>query len=293
MVFPYSMHNYLLLRYWPAGGGVDPDRDVRLERHPAARLWSSGCARARSTASAVGALPGCTVAEADGVGRILIAASQFWPRRSEDKVLGVSAALAERRPDELRALLLSSGGHARRGLGPTRPGPRNAGRGTLKRRPDRVGARRPPPSAAGAGERNRLPSRRRRPAAPRLPGLWFSVANDALGADRLRARPARRWSTASIALTSIRQRPPLSLGAGSGAGPGFRRRRRACRGAAVRRSGLRPAGRARLRRQLRHRASAGDLPAAHASCRAPLVHANAEQPCAAAACTGAATRRDQ
>ncbi|MGC8035353.1 ABC transporter substrate-binding protein, partial [Salmonella enterica] len=48
--------------------------------------------------------PWNAVAELEGIGRILAASSQLWPD-GPDKVLGVSGALAVRKPDELRALL--------------------------------------------------------------------------------------------------------------------------------------------------------------------------------------------
>lgn len=101
MVFPYSMHNYLL-RYWLAQGGIDPDRDVRLVVIPPPRMVERMGA-GEIDGFCVGA-PWNAVAEAEGVGRILIAASQFWPD-GPDKVLGVTARLARERPDDLRAAL--------------------------------------------------------------------------------------------------------------------------------------------------------------------------------------------
>lgn len=101
VVFPYSMHNYLL-RYWLAEGGIDPDRDVRLVVIPPPRMVERMRA-GEIDGFCVGA-PWNAVAEAEGVGRILAAASQLWPG-GPDKVLGVSASLAEQRPDELRSLL--------------------------------------------------------------------------------------------------------------------------------------------------------------------------------------------
>ncbi|HJV43933.1 CmpA/NrtA family ABC transporter substrate-binding protein [Caulobacter sp.] len=101
VVFPYSMHNYLL-RYWLAEGGIDPDRDVRLIVIPPPRMVERMRA-GEIDGFCVGA-PWNAVAEAEGVGRILAAASQLWTG-GPDKVLGVSASLAEHRPDELRALL--------------------------------------------------------------------------------------------------------------------------------------------------------------------------------------------
>lgn len=101
VVFPASMHNYLL-RYWLAEGGVDPDRDVRLVVIPPPRMVERMRA-GEIDGFCVGA-PWNAVAEAKGIGRILATSSQLWPG-GPDKVLGVSGALAGGKPDELRALL--------------------------------------------------------------------------------------------------------------------------------------------------------------------------------------------
>lgn len=101
VVFPQSMHNYLL-RDWLARAGVDPDRDVRLVVIPPPRMVERMRA-GEIDGFCVGA-PWNAVAEAQGVGRILMASSQFWPG-GPDKVLGVTAALAAQRPDDLRACL--------------------------------------------------------------------------------------------------------------------------------------------------------------------------------------------
>jgi len=101
VVFPFSMHNYEL-RYWLAEAGVDPDRDVRLVITPPPRMaqrLASGeidgfCVTAPWNAQAV----------ADGTGEIVTYASEIW-RVGPDKVLGVTADWAERRPETLQALL--------------------------------------------------------------------------------------------------------------------------------------------------------------------------------------------
>jgi ABC-type nitrate/sulfonate/bicarbonate transport system substrate-binding protein len=101
VVFPYSMHNYLL-RYWLAQAGIDPDHDVRLIVIPPPRMVERMRA-GEIDGFCVGA-PWNAVGEAEGVGRIVITASQFWSG-GPDKVLGVPATLAEQRPDDLRATL--------------------------------------------------------------------------------------------------------------------------------------------------------------------------------------------
>lgn len=101
VVFPASVHNYLL-RYWLAEGGVDPDRDVRLVVIPPPRMVER--MRAGEVDGFCVGAPWNAVAEAEGIGRIVATSSQLW-LGGPDKVLGIGTALAARKPDELRALL--------------------------------------------------------------------------------------------------------------------------------------------------------------------------------------------
>ncbi|TWT02074.1 CmpA/NrtA family ABC transporter substrate-binding protein [Reyranella sp. CPCC 100927] len=101
VVFPHSSHNYLL-RYWLAAGGIDPDRDVRLEVVPPPQMIAYLTA-GRIDGYCVGA-PWSELAEAHGVGRIAALGHDIW-NNTLDKVLGVTAAWAARRPATLRALL--------------------------------------------------------------------------------------------------------------------------------------------------------------------------------------------
>ena len=101
VVFPESMHNYLL-RGWLSGQGVDPDQDVRIVVIPPPRMVERMRA-GEIDGFCVGA-PWNAVAEAEGLGRIQVTASQLMPG-GPDKVLGVPATLAEQRPDDLRACL--------------------------------------------------------------------------------------------------------------------------------------------------------------------------------------------
>lgn len=101
VVFPQSMHNYAL-RYWLAQAGIDPDRDVRLVVTPPPRMVE----HLRSGAIDgfwVGA-PWNAVAMDEGLGEVLIKASQLWPG-GPDKVFGTTEAWAHRHPGELRAVL--------------------------------------------------------------------------------------------------------------------------------------------------------------------------------------------
>jgi ABC-type nitrate/sulfonate/bicarbonate transport system substrate-binding protein len=101
VVFPYSMHNYLL-RYWMGAAGIDPDRDVRLVVTPPPRMVEQLKAGAID-GFCVGA-PWNAVAVAERVGEVLLRASDFW-RAGPDKVFGATQAWAEARPDDLQATL--------------------------------------------------------------------------------------------------------------------------------------------------------------------------------------------
>jgi len=101
VVFPHSMHNYFL-RYWLGQAGIDPDRDVRLVVTPPPRMVEH-LRSGEIDGFCVGA-PWNAVAVDEGLGEMLIKASQFWPG-GPDKVFGVTAAWAERHGDELRAAL--------------------------------------------------------------------------------------------------------------------------------------------------------------------------------------------
>ena len=101
VVFPHSIHNYLL-RYWLAAGGVDPDRDVRLEVVPPPQMLAYLTA-GRIDGYCVGA-PWNELAEVHRVGRIASSGHDVW-NNALDKVLGVTAAWAARRPATLRALV--------------------------------------------------------------------------------------------------------------------------------------------------------------------------------------------
>jgi ABC-type nitrate/sulfonate/bicarbonate transport system substrate-binding protein len=101
IVFTYSMHAYAL-RYWMAEAGIDPDRDVRLVVTPPPRMVEQ-LQLGGVDGFCVGA-PWNAVAVQEGLGEVLIRASEFWPG-SPDKVLGVKADWAKAYPDELRALL--------------------------------------------------------------------------------------------------------------------------------------------------------------------------------------------
>lgn len=101
VVFTYSMHAYEL-RYWMAEAGIDPDRDIRLVVTPPPRMVEQ-LRLGGIDGFCVGA-PWNAVAVQEGLGEVLIKASEFWPG-SPDKVFGVKAEWARTYPDELRAAL--------------------------------------------------------------------------------------------------------------------------------------------------------------------------------------------
>lgn len=163
VVFPYSMHNYLL-RYWLAQGGIDPDRDVRLVVIPPPRMVER--MRAGDVDGFCVGAPWNAVAEAEGLGRVLVAASQFWPG-GPDKVLGVTAELARQRPDELRACLRA----VMRGAAWADEAENREALVALLARPDRVGAA--SAAIARALEREVIFHRDAAGLPRREHGLWF------------------------------------------------------------------------------------------------------------------------
>ena len=163
VVFPYSMHNYLL-RDWLARGGIDPDRDVRLVVIPPPRMVER--MRAGEVDGFCVGAPWNAVAEAEGVGTMLITASQFWPG-GPDKVLGVPADFAVQRPDDLRACLRAVIRGAAWADDPANRGSLVA----LLARLDHVGAE---PAAIGRALEREIVFHRDAAGLPRREhGLWF------------------------------------------------------------------------------------------------------------------------
>jgi nitrate/nitrite transport system substrate-binding protein len=100
-VFPVSMHSYEL-RFWLAGAGIDPDRDVRLLVVPPPRMV------AELEAGAIDGFcvgePWNSVAVLRGSGAILLTKHDLW-NSAPEKVLGVTRAFAESEDAAHRALL--------------------------------------------------------------------------------------------------------------------------------------------------------------------------------------------
>ncbi len=100
-VFPESSHN-LLLRYWMASAGLDPDRDVRLVVVPPPQMVNH--LRASTIAGCCVGEPWNSHAVSAGIGRILATSYDIWNNHPE-KVLGVTRAWADANPNTHEALL--------------------------------------------------------------------------------------------------------------------------------------------------------------------------------------------
>ncbi len=101
VVHAFSTHN-LLLRYWLASGGADPDRDIETVVIPPEQVVAA-LAAGSITGFCAGA-PWGDVAERQGAGKILLGTSTIWPFHPE-KCLCVGEAWAEANPELLQHLL--------------------------------------------------------------------------------------------------------------------------------------------------------------------------------------------
>ena len=101
VVHRYSSHNYML-RYWLAGCGIQPDRDVEITTVP-----PPFCADALEAGEVDGICvgePWNSVAVERGVGRIVLVTAQIW-RRGVEKVLALREPVLEERRPEIEALI--------------------------------------------------------------------------------------------------------------------------------------------------------------------------------------------
>ncbi len=101
VVHPFSGHNYEL-RYWLAAAGLDPDRDVRLTVLPPS-LMVDGLGERQVDGFCAGE-PWNSLAVEAGTGVMVVTKSALW-RQGPEKVLGLRAAFAERRPERVAALV--------------------------------------------------------------------------------------------------------------------------------------------------------------------------------------------
>lgn len=98
---PHSGHNYEL-RYWLAGCGIDPAREVEIVIVPPP-FMADALAAGRIDGYCVGE-PWNSVSVEAGTGHVATVKAAIW-RNSPEKVLGVRKAWAETRPEALEALL--------------------------------------------------------------------------------------------------------------------------------------------------------------------------------------------
>jgi NitT/TauT family transport system ATP-binding protein/nitrate/nitrite transport system substrate-binding protein len=101
VVHAFSTHD-LLLRYWLAASGIDPERDVAITVVPPAET-AGALAAGRIEGFCAGA-PWGAVAERAGVGRVIVPSSAIW-RNHPEKCLAVAAGWAGKAPEALQALL--------------------------------------------------------------------------------------------------------------------------------------------------------------------------------------------
>lgn len=101
VVHVFSTHN-LLLRYWLAAAGINPNQDVELIVVPPAQTVEA-LAEERIIGFCAGAPWGRLAAEA-GLARTLLPSSAIWQNHPE-KCFAVSARFAEQHPQTLDALL--------------------------------------------------------------------------------------------------------------------------------------------------------------------------------------------
>jgi ABC-type nitrate/sulfonate/bicarbonate transport system substrate-binding protein len=101
VVHAFSTHN-LLLRYWLASGGADPERDVETVVIPPENVVEA-LAQGSIAGFCAGA-PWGDIAEREKAGRITIGTSVIWPFHPE-KCLCVSESWAEANPELLHRLL--------------------------------------------------------------------------------------------------------------------------------------------------------------------------------------------
>ena len=101
VVHAFSTHN-LLLRYWLAAGGVDPDRDVRWTVVPPARVVEE--LRSGRIGGFCAGAPWGEVAARAGLGVTVATSDSIW-NNGPEKLFAVSEAWAGSNPELLQALL--------------------------------------------------------------------------------------------------------------------------------------------------------------------------------------------
>jgi len=101
VVFPYSSHN-LLLRYWLASVGIDPDRDVDTVVLPPSQMVDH--LRLGHIHGFCAGEPWNAVASAHGIGCCVATGRDIW-QNAPNKVVGMTEDWARDNPESLDALL--------------------------------------------------------------------------------------------------------------------------------------------------------------------------------------------
>src|SRR5216683_199779 len=101
VVHGYSTHN-LLLRYWLAAGGLDPDRDVELTVVPPAQVVD--VLRVGQIVGFCAGAPWGFIAARGGIGRTVAVTSEIWNNHPE-KVLALGRRWAEENLNRVQRLL--------------------------------------------------------------------------------------------------------------------------------------------------------------------------------------------
>ena len=103
IVHRFSSHA-LLLRYWLAAAGVEPDRDLTLRVLPPSLMVEA--MRAGEIDGFIAGEPWGSVAVNDGLAELVVAGSRIW-QRGVEKVLAFRADWMEAHPEKVDALLVA------------------------------------------------------------------------------------------------------------------------------------------------------------------------------------------
>lgn len=103
IVHRFSSHA-LMLRYWLASAGVDPDRDITMRVLPPSLMVEA--LRAGEIDGFIAGEPWSSVAVAEGLGEIVAIGARIW-QRGVEKVLGLRTDWMEANPDLVDRLLIA------------------------------------------------------------------------------------------------------------------------------------------------------------------------------------------
>lgn len=103
VVHPFSAHAYLL-SFWLRACGIVPQQDIAIEVVPPS-LMVDALRSGRIDGCCVGE-PWSTVAQNEGVGRVVLACEDIW-KANPDKVLGIHPTFASQNPERVSGLVRS------------------------------------------------------------------------------------------------------------------------------------------------------------------------------------------